>query len=352
MKTSFKTYTVLCAAVACIISLTSCGNDSSNNATNTISSSSNKTSSSSNNNKGRQKITYDTLALSVNERSNILSISNNGTSTEYCVAEGNSFKWKTIKSKPASSKMKYMFIGDTLVLYEWLQDSEDFEPYGSMLVGGQGGNIYGTWTLTPCSYNKKEKETFCFEDEEKGLIHSSFTISRKTFARAIASIHINQTLNYPTTSFRDVLNYTISEGPGYIPTANNLFHESYNDIDENTTFTGITTKDISASGETLNAGGKTIIVNVEKFSDDDNNWIAALTVSVDDKTCRNEYERYFDMTKNLCDAKYSEHYDLSKKTDKDGNEFQYVSLFRRNNNDEFTECLEPLIYPINESIDK
>ena len=342
MKTSFKAYTALCAAVACTISLTSCGSDSGSNADNN--------NTNSGNNESRQKITYDTLALSIDKEAKILNVSNEGAEEELCVAVDNGFKWKTVKKQTNSSKIKYAFNGDTLVLYEWLQESKVYQQYGTMLVGGKGGNIYGTWTIIPCTYDSEEQETSCDEDEEERLIQSSFTISEDKFARKLAGIYLNKSLNYPTSSFRYVLNYTISEGPGYIPTANKLYEEAFYDIDENTKFTGITTKSISANGETLTAGGKTIIVNVEKFSDNDNNWSAALTVSVDGKTCRNEYERYFDLTESLCKAEFSEYYDLSTKTDKDGNEFKYVSLFRKNNNDEFTECLEPLIYPISESI--
>jgi len=51
------------------------------------------------------------------------------------------------------------------------------------------------------------------------------------------------------------------------------------------------------------------------------------------------------MTESLCDAKYSENYSLGTKTDKDENEFKYVSQFRKNNHEEFLECLEPLTDP-------
>jgi hypothetical protein len=333
MMTSLKTYTVLCAAVASTISLTSCGSDSSNNA----------------NNESGQKTFLDNLDMSVDEEAQILTVSNDGTDQAYCVAVDDSFKWKTFKSKPTSNTIKYDFIGDTLVLYEWQQNSERYDQYGLMLVGGKGGNIYGTWTPTPCMFDSQENETNCNEDGE-AITRSIYTISENTFSKVSTSYHINQKLNYPASSFRYVLNTTISKGPGYIPTANELFHESSKDIDENTKFNGITTKSISASGETLTAGGKTIVVNIENFTDDDGNWTAAVTISVDGKTCRNEYERYFDLTESLCKAEFSEYYDLSTKTDKDGNEFKYVSLFRKNNNDEFTECLEPLIYPISESI--
>ena len=357
MKTSFKIYTVLFAAVACTISLTSCGSDSGSNATDdtSISSSSNNTSSNSNiasNNESRQKITYDTLALSIDKEAKVLNVSNDGAEEEYCVAEGDDFKWKTIKKKTNSGKIKYEFTGDTLVLYEWLQESKVYQQYGAMLVGGKGGNIYGTWTIIPCMYDSEEEETSCDEDEEEGLIQSSFTISEDKFARKLAGIYLNKSLNYPTSNFRRLFNHYLSKGPGGdLPTANELFHESVYD-DENSTFDGITIKELSASGETFISGGKTIIVNVLNFEDNFQNWKASVTISVDGKTCQNDYENYYDMTESLCDAKYSENYSLGTKTDKDGNEFKYVSQFRKNNHKEFLECLEPLTDPIIESIGK
>lgn len=346
MKTSFKIYTVLFAAVACTISLTSCGSDSGSNATDDT------TISSSSNNESRQKITYDTLALSIDKEAKVLNVSNDGAEEEYCVAEGNDFKWKTIKKKTYSGKIKYEFTGDTLVLYEWLQESKVYQQYGAMLVGGKGGNIYGTWTIIPCTYDSEEEETYCDEDEEEGLIQSSFTISEDKFARKLAGIYLNKSLNYPTSNFRRLFNHYLSKGPGGdLPTANELFHESVYD-DENSTFDGITIKELSASGETFISGGKTIIVNVLNFEDNFQNWKASVTISVDGKTCQNDYESYYDMTESLCDAKYSENYSLGTKTDKDGNEFKYVSQFRKNNHKEFLECLEPLTDPIIESIGK
>ena len=280
MKTSFKIYTVLCAAVACTISLTSCGSDSGSNApSDDTNSSSSKTSSSSDgsnnsNSESRQKITYDSLGLSIDEKSKILTISREGTDEEYCVAVDDGFKWKTIKSKPLNQKIKYEFIGDTLVLYEWFSSYEKFDQYGLMLVGGKGGNIYGTWTATPCLYDSEEKESDCNEDEED-KIQSSFTISEKTFARAIPSIYINKTLNYPTSSFRYVLNYTISEGPGYIPTANKLYEEAFYDIDENTKFT------VSQTGTGL---------KLNYFCDTDSIWSAHSDVlDMDAMTTLSEY---------------------------------------------------------------
>jgi len=358
MKTSFKIYTVLCAAVACAISLTACGSDSGSNATddNTISSSSNNTSSNSNkasNNEGRQKITYDTLALSIDTEAKLLNVSNEGAEENLCVAVDNGFKWKTVKKRTYSSKIKYTFIGDTLVLYEWWSESERYDQYGTMLVGGKGGDIYGTWTIIPCMFDSEEKETSCDEDEEEeGLMQSSFTISEDKFARKLAGIYLNKSLNYPTSNFRRLFNHYLSKGPGGdLPTANELFHESVYD-DENSTFDGVTIKELSASGETFISGGKTIIVNVLNFEDNFQNWKASVTVSVDGETCQNDYENYYDMTESLCDAKYSENYSLGTKTDKDGNEFKYVSQFRKNNHEEFLECLEPLTDPIIESIGK
>ena len=218
MKTSFKIYTVLCAAVACTISLTSCGSDSGSNATDdtTISSNSNKAS----NNESRQKITYDTLALSIDKEAKLLNVSNDGAEEEYCVAEGDDFKWKTIKKKTNSGKIKYEFTGDTLILYEWLQESKVYQQHGAMLVGGKGGNIYGTWTIIPCTYDSEEEETYCDEDEEEGLIQSSFTISEDKFARKLAGIYLNKSLNYPTSNFRRLFNHYLSKGPGGdLPTA-------------------------------------------------------------------------------------------------------------------------------------
>ena len=360
MKMSFKAYMVLSAAVAFTISQTSCSSESSINDIDdsTISSSSNKTSSSSkgsknsSSNEDRQKITYDTLALSIDKEAKVLKVSNDGAEEEYCVSADKSFKWKTIKKQPISSKIKYEFTGDTLILYEWLQESKVYQQYGTMLVGGKGGNIYGTWTIIPCTYDSEEEETSCEPGEDEDLIRSSYTISENKFARAIAGIYVNKTLNYPTSSFRRLLITYLSEEPGGdLPTANELFRETYL-INENATFDGITTKKLSASGETFIAGGKTIIVKVENFSDKYENWKASVTVSVDGKTCQNDYENYYDMTESLCDAKYSEYYSLGTKTDKDGNEFKYVRQFRKNNHEEFLECLEPLTDPIIESIGK
>jgi hypothetical protein len=352
MKTSFKIYTVLCAAVACAISLTACGSDSGSNAnddSSITSSSSNKAS----NNEGRQKITYDTLALSIDTEAKLLNVSNEGAEENLCVAVDNGFKWKTVKKRTYSSKIKYTFIGDTLVLYEWWSESERYDQYGTMLVGGKGGDIYGTWTIIPCLFDSEEKETSCDEDEEEeGLMQSSFTISEDKFARKLAGIYLNKSLNYPTSNFRRLFNHYLSKGPGGdLPTANELFHESVYD-DENSTFDGVTIKELSASGETFISGGKTIIVNVLNFEDNFQNWKASVTVSVDGETCQNDYENYYDMTESLCDAKYSENYSLGTKTDKDGNEFKYVSQFRKNNHEEFLECLEPLTDPIIESIGK
>ena len=84
-----------------------------------------------------------------------------------------------------------------------------------MLVGGKGGDIYGTWTIIPCMFDSEEKETSCDEDEEEeGLMQSSFTISEDKFARKLAGIYLNKSLNYPTSNFRRLFNHYLSKGPG------------------------------------------------------------------------------------------------------------------------------------------
>lgn len=79
-------------------------------------------------------------------------------SGERCVYEGASFNWQEKLLESDTTKYYYSFAGDSLILAETKHDSR-----AVALVGGEAGNLYGTWRTTDmgCTYDVDDKEYDC-----------------------------------------------------------------------------------------------------------------------------------------------------------------------------------------------
>ena len=70
-------------------------------------------------------------------------------------------KTASIPGKPSKKVVepdtfKYEFFGDTLAFFEVV--GGETSEYGIMYVGGQGGELEGTWVYTDCEYKTYSKE--------------------------------------------------------------------------------------------------------------------------------------------------------------------------------------------------
>ena len=96
-------------------------------------------------------------------------------SVEGCFMNGLDVSWKTVDFGIDQSSFKYEFVGDTLVLYRGTAFSE----YGTMYVGGSGGNLNGTWQSTLCYFDHYEEETTCYKlcSEVKAKLLKTYGVS-------------------------------------------------------------------------------------------------------------------------------------------------------------------------------
>ena len=95
-----------------------------------------------------------TVAASVDEAAQTISIFRN-FDENFCVrSENNTYTWKSIKLYNDTLVWGYKFVNDTLVI---IKNPGSYYEYGMVLTGGSAGKLYGTWTMSfVCEYDDNE----------------------------------------------------------------------------------------------------------------------------------------------------------------------------------------------------
>ena len=284
-----------------------------------------------------------------------------------CLVENEKFQWGIVDEPFKMDPYKYLFVGDTLVLF-YGRSNGSFESGGSMYVGGTAGKIEGTWTPTSCTYREYEKETVCRDgDSREG---TDIRIAKNTFSfMAPGSVsdvldssdvlelkRVN--LRYGKNGVRTYLYKSLYTGKvvefyaaseivsPYITDDQRAIPEYTDELLE---ALGIESLSITDTGETFKIGGKTYSVEIARAEyldggDYESSLFAELQVTSDSTTCTYYDERTKEIPKFLCseeNAKYIK--DLTDSVDASGNAFTLAHNYEKNNKTKFFACLKKIL---------
>lgn len=284
-----------------------------------------------------------------------------------CLVENEKFQWGIVDEPFKMDPYKYLFVGDTLVLF-YGRSNGSFESEGSMYVGGTAGKIEGTWTPTSCSYRESKKETVCRDgDSREG---TDIRIAKNTFS-FIAPGSVSDVLDssdvlelkrvnlrYGKNGVRTYLYKSLYTGKvvefyaaseivsPYITDDQRAIPEYTDELLE---ALGIESLSITDTGETFKIGGKTYSVEITRAEyldggDYESSLFAELQVTSDSTTCTYYDERTKEIPKFLCseeNAKYIK--DLTDSVDASGNAFTLAHNYEKNNKTKFFACLKKIL---------
>lgn len=284
-----------------------------------------------------------------------------------CLVENEKFQWGIVDEPFKMDPYKYLFVGDSLVLFYGRSD-ESFESSGLMYVGGSAGKIEGTWTPTSCTYRESQKETVCRdEDSRKGY---DIRIAKNTFSMIVPSSVPNVldssdvlelkrvNLWYGKNGVRTYLYKSLYTGKIVeFSAASEIVSPYITDdqreipeyTDELLEALGIESLSITDTGETFKIGGKTYSVEITRAEyldggDYESSLFAELQVTSDSTTCTYYDERTKEIPKFLCseeNAKYIK--DLTDSVDASGNAFTLAHNYEKNNKTKFFACLKKIL---------
>ena len=284
-----------------------------------------------------------------------------------CLVENEKFQWGIVDEPFKMDPYKYLFVGDSLVLFYGRSD-ESFESSGLMYVGGSAGKIEGTWTPTSCTYREYEKETVCRDGNSR--IGTDIRIAENTFSLIAAGsvsdvLDSSDVLELKRVKFKYKINgvrtylykslytgkvvefYAASEIVSPYITDDQREIPEY--TDELLEALGIESLSITDTGETFKIGGKTYSVEIIRAEYLDGKGVefsgfAELQVTSDSTTCTYYDERTKEIPKFLCseeNAKYIK--DLTDSVDASGNAFTLAYNYEKNNKTKFFACLKKIL---------
>ena len=252
-----------------------------------------------------------------------------------CIVENDQVEWKSVSPNPVTQTFMYDFVGDTLVLYSWDSDDEDFYPDGAMYVGGTAGSIIGTWKYTPCSYNKTLDQVECYSNDS----FDGMVIFTENSAESIQK-NLSSNLNYSKSEFREELLTALDEGYSWFPSVEELYFTAARE--GNATYANIDVSYVTKKGESFKYNGKTYTVTVPEYTDVGNSHVIAVEIESDVKKCTGIYEISALVTKDLCKEENLNYLETESFKDASGNYLHYASYYEHENSSEFGDCLTDL----------
>lgn len=313
----------------------------------------------------------DKLVMSINDtvdkKKQVISFEETIWPSWKCLVKNEKFQWGIVDEPFKMDSYKYLFVGDTLVLFSE-RFNGSFESDGSMYVGGSAGNIEGTWTPTSCSYRESKKETVCRDGNSR--IGTDIRIAKNTVS-FIAPGSVSDVLDssdvlelkrvnlrYGRNGVRTYLYKSLYTGKVVEFRATSLMVYPYigddetvypEYTDEQLESLGIESLSITDTGETFKIGGKTYSVEITRAEyldggDYESSLFAELQVTSDSTTCAYYDERTKEIPKFLCseeNAKYIK--DLTDSVDASGNAFTLAHNYEKNNKTKFFACLKKIL---------
>ena len=276
-------------------------------------------------------LTYNTT---IDENAQTLTIERPEGANMKCVISGSNVQWKSVPTGTDTQKMKYSFVGDTLILLNWSEEYKQYSEYAVMYVGGKAGNIYGTWEMSPCEYEVSTATTECYEEDfgyNYQIEISKNSITAKPIKHAVE-------IDYAKTSYRNSLVRYLDDGLNYYPS----IYELFIDADEiETDFEMIKTVKQTATSEIFTIGETTVTVDVKQFDKSYNGRTATIEITTDENvmSCIGTYEEAYEVTKEYCKASNLDYFNIEDGTDNAGKSFSYAEYYEKENNREFSNCL-------------
>ena len=303
----------------------------------------------------------------VDKKKQVISFKEKVMPSWMCLVENEKFQWGIVNESFKMDSYKYLFVGDTLVLFSE-RFNGSFESDGSMYVGGSAGNIEGTWTPTSCSYRESKKETVCRDGDSR--IGIDIRIAKNTFSfmapgdvpNVLDSSDVLElkrvNLRYGKNGVRTYLYKSLYTGKVVEFRATSLMVYPYigddetvypEYTDEQLESLGIESLSITDTGETFKIGGKTYSVEITRAEYLDGKGVefsgfAELQVTSDSTTCTYYDEHAEVVPKFLCseeNAKYIK--DFTDSVDASGNAFTLAHNYEKNNKTKFFACLKKIL---------
>lgn len=290
-------------------------------------------------------------SLYVDEAQQLLVITTDPFSIDQCVVTQAGLAWKSISQPGDVDSAKYSFLGDTLVLLDI--DEGETDNYGDLFVGGSAGNIYGTWTNLPCSYNSSTGEKMCYEKEAR-YITRTLKLSQ---GKATAGIEYHfdvylsdiEAVGYMKSYFMKQLYNALSNGYHIDADASDIFDiydaEDYEDFEKSIKRNNVQIIEETKESQTFKIGEKTYTVTVENAEQSfeynlygTSNVDASVNVSDGTKTCNSHTVRKI-MDESLCKVENMEYLRIRDDVDE---EYAYARYYRNSNEVEFEECIKSI----------
>ena len=329
MKHLFST-----AAAASALLLTACGDDNSSSASND------------------DETAYSVSAsgtYTVDEAERLLIITPDDV-VDACVQDGNDFFWEHLSPTDNLDSVEFELTGDTLVLYPHRS------VHGDIYVGGNDGDIEGSWTYTGCDHDRNNQQTTC-DDAYKtiSLSISKGKIKMETeslFGKYLEDI---EKAGYTNSLFMSTL-YDVLAGQtdDFFPNFPWILHSNKETAKNNEKAikdNNIKIIETSKTSQTFSIGEKTYTFKVNKveLNYEKNGLLSAdlsLEVSSGSTTCTGSYTQKV-VNKDLCKAKPET--DLEKirngflPDSKRGSQSRVVDFYTVSNVPEFNNCLKSIV---------
>lgn len=275
------------------------------------------------------------FSITVDEAAKTFSMTLADQANMACVKDLESIEWKSVPKNPLAETLKYDFVGDTLVMYNWDSYDKAFDTEGVMYVGGSAGSLNGSWKFTPCEYDSDIGKSTCYDDLDDSFdalvtfSTNSLTLIQKSGANEF---------DYSKTEFRAYLLSSINRGYNMFPSVYDLFYNS----ESTEIFENIESLDLTKTGETFKYKGTVYTVNVPTIKKSGIKRSITVEIASAEKKCTSSYEAASFVTKELCSDANSDYLEFDTEEDENGNIFHYAEYYEKENNIEFENCLMDL----------
>ena len=335
-------YSIVAAVAAFATFMTACGNDSSSGVTKAET-------------KGKtftgepvtrtaftgEPVTFSTPGTyTVNKEKQLIVMTKDMDKQDVCNFENGKYSWEPSKKAAPPDTFKYEFFGDTLAFFEVV--GGETSEYGIMYVGGQRGELEGTWVNTDCEYTTYRKETECYDS---GFKKYALEFSNGEYAQKIDYYFDDYLKDSEKTSFVDnFINQIYEAMVGWYPGISfpGIFYSRGTDENEYTIKRyGIKVLESSDSSQTFTVRKKTYTFKVNQAEQSlgaTGEILMEVNVEVTDgkTTCVGDYHLR-EVGKDQCSAKYEDDYMFDY--DFGGHMFKDRTLYLLHNIDEFDKCL-------------
>lgn len=264
---------------------------------------------------------------------------------EACICEDANCSWKNIAQGYDNKFVyKYFFVQDSLVLQTCDGDADECN-YGSFLVGGEPGKLYGKWKVPGCFYEDGETDCSMAEYFGDNIVYE-FTpeyfiawSNYEFFAGEFLSINnVNSRYMY---ELLECLNSRCNDTPDPMH-LDDEDSENVNKLIEELNVQKISWNDRSAQFILNNQTFDVVIDDSYGINDGFFDYSVKITVSSEGKTCNNTLLETNNI-KPWCSTENAFFFDSDIIKRDDGEDSHYITKMRKDNADEFRPCLRTLI---------